>query len=502
MQRKFTSIFAAILFIMVGIVLQLYINKDFYFNISGAKSECINVIAVIAAVGLCVWAYEAIKSRNVLRAAGLTQKMSLLDWAVLAFGASSVLNCILVKQHDMVFFGTRSMDVGTLVYMTAVAVYFIVSKNFRPKKWLFGLLTATFCILFVWTLMNQCGRDSFGWHKNMVPGEVYGYVSTLGNINAACLAIGTFFSIIFVLFLYAGNVWTKRLLGIMLFFGAASGFANGSDGIVLAYVFLAPLAVYFASRDSEKTTRLFEALFMAALGVSFYHLLHSAGTTHVSGMYDKVVDKWAGEFLAILSAVVAIVLRSGKFRLSAKTLRTAGTVLSLGCVCMVFGVVAYLVIGALKDPSFGSGRGALWTGAVKAFQSGNLPMKLFGFGNGMFAPRIDNVVEELTSGPVTRSFTTCHNIFFQVLLAQGITGLLTVLVGIAALVRNWFGKFSKIAGGETTSFEQAASLACFAGLVSCFGMSLIETIYPNIVMLFFLTLAVSQCATKSYKSIG
>ena len=181
-KKTITGYLAALTFILTAVALQLYFNKDHYFAMNRAKCSFTMIVLIGAVLTALVKPVERIWTKQE------KQKMTLLDWCVLVFGCSSLVTCILSQAPELTLVGTMGMFVGAFTYFTGTLVYFVVSRNMIPNKWIVGIFVAGWTMLFAWTIANQCGKDLFGMHQNMRPTDLQLYVSSMGNVNSASVA--------------------------------------------------------------------------------------------------------------------------------------------------------------------------------------------------------------------------------------------------------------------------------------------------------------------------
>jgi len=472
-KRTITSYFAGFTFLLAAVALQLYYNKDYYFAMNRAKCSFTMIVLIGAALTFIVGGVE----HHFRKHKFVKQRMTLLDWSVLVFGVSSLVTCVLAKDPVFAFVGTKGMFVGGFTYMTGMLMYFVVSRNMVANKLNIGILLAGWGLIFLWTVMNQCGVDYHGMHENMKPGDVPGYVASMGNSNSASDA---FAGILGLCGIFA--VYNRKFSRLICAVGVIAVMSIGNEGVLIGLVAMMTFVLFLLSRSNEQFGNGLKLILCFGIGITLYHILGIAGVIHYTGMASKIAGYYAGEIFVLLSASIYNLSQNGNLSFDEQKLRKLGkyTAIAFASVICVFMIVA--LIKSTYDPDFGNTRGAIWKGSIWSFRLYSPIEMIFGQGSGMFA---DNVTLAFTmlfgeeSSPVT--YATCHNSLLQALLGQGIIGLACLLLGLYSLIRDWFKM--------DLEKENPMRIASLTAIMGYFGASLVESTYPHTVILLFAMLA-------------
>lgn len=471
-KRTITSYFAGFTFLLATVALQLYVNKDYYFAMNRAKCSFTMIVLIGAILTFVVWGIERLSRKNMF----IKQKMTLLDWCVLVFGLSSIVTCILSKDPVFAFVGTKGMFVGGFTYLTGMLIYFVVSRNMVVNKLNIGILLAGWVVIFLWTVLNQCGVDYHGMHENINPEAIRGYAASMGNCNSASDAFAAMIGLCSVF-----AVYNKKFLGLLCAVGLIATLSIGNEGVLIGLVAMMIFVLFLLTRTNVQFRNGLKLILCFGIGVTLYHIMGIAGVIYYTGMASTIAGYYAGEVILLLSASVLYLSENSNLTFDENKLRKLGKYTSIGfaSVICIFMIVA--LIKSTYDPDFGNTRGAIWKGSIWSFRLYSPIEMIFGQGSGMFADNVTLAYTMLFGEESSLTFATCHNSLLQALLGQGIVGLACLLLGLFSIIRDWF-KMNL----ETENPMRIASLTAIMGY---FGASLVESTYPHTVILLFAMLA-------------
>lgn len=479
-KRSITSYFAGFTFLLAAVALQLYFNNDFYFAMNRAKCSFTMIVLIGAAVSMLVWGVERLFRKEQF----IKQRMTLLDWAVLVFGLSSIVTCFVSKDPVFAFVGTKGMFVGGFTYLTGMIMYFVVSRNMVMDKLVLYTLYAAWVIIFGWTIINQLGIDIHGMHENIKPGDRWGHVASMGNINSASDAYAVIIGLFSIYSIY-GSRYMAWIGGL----GLMAAMSLGSEGVLIGLVAVMAFVLFVMSRDQERLAGGLRLMICFGIGISLFHILGLTGAIHYTGISAKIAGYYMGEALLIVSVGFSYLLRNGNLRIDNDKLRRMGKLAAIGFagIICIFMLVAF--VKSTYDPNFGSTRGAIWKGSVWSFRLYRPIEMIFGQGSGMFANNV-TLAHTMLFGKETSTVTyaTCHNSLLQALLGEGIVGLACLLLGLFSLLRDWLRMDVSVKG----NMVRIASLTAIMGY---FGASLVESTYPHTVILLFSMLALYRSST-------
>lgn len=481
-----TTALSTIVFILAAIGMQLYWNKDHYFAMMRAKALFLLPIALVCIITLIVWGIEYSKNRKYMEK---RCSFSLLDAAVALYAVSALVTVLLSPIPSKAFNGEMGMMCGSFLYITGALIYFIVSRNMRPTKWVTATLLGVWAVIFLWSILNQMGIDLFDLHKNMLPNEVRGYLASFGNTNAGSDCFCLILPVGIILYMFAGNEKLIKWLRLFIVMGAFAGLCLQTEGILFGMMFLVPFLVMIAFAGSEKTDRLLEVVLMVAIALVIFHWTSVARGVKGLSIAMKIASCYVGEGLLLAATAVIMMRKRGQLLCDDAVSMKIGRWVTLFFVAVVVVTVIFFVSYSINHPMFGNTRGAIWKGSVWAFRLYSPKELIFGQGSGFYADNVTLAFSMLMEKPADLRYATCHDSLLQALLSQGIFGLLCYLTGIVALMRCWFKDLKSIAITtkvlDDKSFTRILAVALFCGLLCYLGCSLVESCYPHPITLFF-----------------
>ena len=384
---------------------------------------------------------------------------SVTDVFMSVYGIGLLASYFFSDYRETALLGAPGWFMGFFTQMAFVAIYFFISRLWKPRKWMLYLVFPVSAVIFLLGYL-----DRFGIHILPMESRIGTFISTIGNINWYC---GYVVSVFFggVIFLWKGEFTKplpKRLLMAYTLLGFATLMTQGSEsGVVAAGVVL--LVLFCMSVESaDKMMSFWEimTLFSGACLFSFlFRFAVGDGFSAVDGRALELVT--TGGFPIIVTIVSVLILvwvqrsrKMGAYR--DKLFRMAAIVLvsvSTGAVLLV--LLLALVntikpgsIGILSEYSlftfsrdWGSHRGATWGAAFRCFWEQGFLHKMVGVGPDAMAAYMYSdgseglrILLEECFGEAT--LTNAHNEWLTVLVDLGILGLVG-FVGtmVSAMVR-------------------------------------------------------------------
>lgn len=372
-------------------------------------------------------------------------KISPTDIFALVYCAALFLSYVCTDYKEEALWGERGWYMGLLPQLILICIYFLVSRFWTPRKWIFYIVLPASGAVFVMGCMNRFGIYSFGLEFVNT-----GYISTIGNQNWYC---GYAVSVVFagVVLLWLGErtkTWQRALLMIYTFAGYLSLVLQGSDS-GLAALAVVMLVMFFLSAGEADRMLVFwqemALLWGGCLMLFLFRLLVPNGINFI-GKFAEIFISGPVSIVMTAVSVFALVLvwtdrRKGKyrgkmFRILAKTavFGSAGAVLGVLLLAAV-NTLCPGILGRLSEnilftfnTAWGSNRGATWSAGWKCFAAQDALHKLAGVGpdcmwsyiNSEASPEIYAYVKELFSG---QRLTNAHNEWLTILVDTGILGL-------------------------------------------------------------------------------
>jgi hypothetical protein len=456
--QKWQSTVAEILFIFLMCALPLYLNSQRYIGLTAHKYRffvfgtgvLICVSAVILILGL-VKSQTRFSKNNLVR---FLKRRSVVDRAMLGFAAVTLLSTFLTPYPEVgdssgkyisdIWNGIQDRHDGAITQLFFVASFLILAYWYKPRTRDFAIFGITAAVIASLGIFQFFGMDFFRlWPNHM---EAYAaenfynihFRSTLGNINIvstyACIAtLLCGFLYVFTETRYWKYVWLagSALNLWMLVFTSDSG----RVGVALATLLIAP----FIATNRRYLSRF---LILSASWVTSF-TLHRLLYNH------RVLETESTSRLTLYAVTAVVLLIAGIVLTLIKAepdhrLRWKPGVIILAAIVLI-GIAGIEVMGRRTESEtnpiyqareilhgriadeFGTNRVYIWRNALSEFPHHSA---LIGSGPDTFLYAFPDKAH-LVYGEV---YDKAHNEYLQILICQGILGLLCFLVFLGALL--------------------------------------------------------------------
>ncbi len=450
---------------MLG-VFALFTFEQKYARMDESKYTFFSMAAYLLAFAFfCILLHTVITRRKTLLSPGgelmgAINRMSVLDYAVLAYFLVGFVSALASSNPALAFGGGRELRYENYPVMALYClIYFIVSRFYTHREYIFFIFAACTAMVSAIGILQFYGADWFGLTASAPPisqplGAAW-FQTTLGNVNVVstvmCLAIPMFAA------LYIKTAGKQRFIYLcaalvcwyqILMAQSDSGFV----GLAVAFVLLLPFIV----TDFTSLARLLAVLAGAALAAYAFSAIEAERVApNVEGI-SGVVFGLGGALLAaaalLLLAAAAVYFLLVKNKRGFAKLRLAAALATALCVAAALMVGWFYpaekdggflyeytetMRGNIQD-KFGSNRGYVWTRSLVLYESLPLGQKLIGVGPGMFASAFDPVFREESLAITGTRFDRAHNEYINTLVTMGALGLLAYLaIIVCSLARAW-----------------------------------------------------------------
>lgn len=372
-------------------------------------------------------------------------KISPTDTFALIYCVALFLSYAATDFREEAFWGAKGWYMGLIPQLMLVCIYFLVSRFWTPRKWIFYIIFPVSGAVFLMGCMNRFNIYFLG------PEYVNaGYISTIGNINWYCgYAVSVVFAGAALLWLGEGTkIWQRGLLMIYTAVGYMSLVLQGSDS-GLAALAVVMLAMFFLSAGEVGRMFVFwqemVLLWGGCLLLFLFRLLVPNGINFVGKFAEIFISGPVSSTMTAVSVLALILVwtdrRKGKYR--EKLFRVLAKTAVWGSVAAVLGVLILMAVNTLYpgnfgslsdndlfifDSAWGSNRGATWSVGWKCFAAQDALHKLVGVGpdcmwsyiNSGVSPEIYAYVNDIFG---SLRLTNAHNEWLTILVDTGILGL-------------------------------------------------------------------------------
>lgn len=388
-------------------------------------------------------------------------KLSGTDIMVLCYGGSAVLSWCFSSDRHMAMWGAPGWYMGLLSQLMFVWIYFMISRWYNGAEGILWAFYVGAAVVMALGILNRYVFDPLSMFEGLDEWDREHLLSTIGNPNWYCGYISVALPVCICLACMEGKVRRAAgLFGSLLFFWTV--LTQGSEGGYL--ILLAEMAIFFFwSLDRRRKVLAFVrvavccplAVFLGRYCIRFRGLILVEDGTLEGLLFRK---GWGVVLLLLGILYVLLWIREQRdCRDRLESGRIKKYVLRAAAVLFVAGAAVFLVCqtweGARSfpgersllriDDSWGSGRGALWRMGMGTFLHGNFWEKWVGvgpdcFSNAVYALYPVNDIIHPTGKWETASYANAHNEWLNMLVNQGILGLLFYM-GIfgTGFVRLW-----------------------------------------------------------------
>ena len=496
-----------------------YYNQEGYAHIGTDKARFFDttikymgrLLLPVAGVYLIICAYLSRKElRNRLR-----DIFSVTDYFAIGYGVALLISWGFSKYRENALWGAKGWFMGLLPQLALVLCYLMVSKLWKPRKWVVYLALAVSWTVFLLGWLNRAGFDPLGMGMYNTS-----FISTIGNINWYC---GYMMSIFFVgvgimwQFQEGNSLW-KLLWMVYVFIGFGSLLAQGSDSGMLTLAVL--VLVMFALSVSEgERMRMFwlemvllggacltTYIMRAVLPNDSYDLSVGVGLILVTGWRPIVVT-----MVSVFGLIfVDQSMKRGKYpskEFGIITKSLAGlmvTYVSLYVAALAANTLRPGSLGPLSgnawfifNDKWGSGRGATWQAGWMCFVEQNVLHKLVGVGPDAMSffeydAGSDGLQSLLKENFGYLVLTNAHNEWLTVLVDVGILGLITfvgmMMTGICRFLKKGRNRITFACGlcllaytvNNMFSFQQSMNTSTMFAIFGIGGAFLRESDRKNL----------------------
>lgn len=483
------------LFIMFG-VFPVY-NTNGFFNIRHDRYDMFMAVSLVflGFFGLFLLMGIDRRQRRTVPARPRYRKLSVTDWAMLAFLLICILSTLFSIHPEHALKGTLGRNNGLFLILVYVGVYFAVSRFGRPSPATFAILGFTGAFVSLVTILNYFCLDPLHMLVPLREHDKNVFFSTIGNRNFLCGYLCMILPVMTVLCVEETDALLRRLLLAVVGLSFTALMAANSDcGVLGIAVFILVFLVRYI-RDIHKLKRYLLALTVMLLCArqlgplaNLFELSRKGmGSLQVLFVYDT-----AGFILAVVLGLTTIglyVLDKLKPGVILPKAVFWGLTGFLGlCLLIVAWLVLYFTVlrpdatlswelSFLRfNDDWGTHRGIIWRRSFDGFKAFPFWRKLLGSGPDTLYLVFQPYFPELAQYGDT-STNAAHNEYLNYLVTVGIFGLaayLTVL--ISAIVHA-----VKVA---RTNMVASVMLAAVVGYASQAVVSIAQPITTPLFILF------------------
>lgn len=438
--------------VMLGIFPLYYQNR--YWNIGAAKYRFFRLMTLImliylAVTQICKCLFDSKKEK-------FQMKLSRMDRVVLLYMIAAVVSWTLSPWRTDAWIGSEGWYMGLLSQLMFAGIYFALSRFGTVSEWLLWVIGVSGAIVFIFAYIHRFNLDPLGLYEGVAEDEKIGFLGFLGNAtwysSYLCVILPVMAGV------YIMCDWSKvkngplfrEWLSVFLFLGFCGVVTQNSDsvyvGMGLAFLFL----LWFAMEDLQCWKKFVEtgliviaaAKFTGILQIVFPEKARELGP--LSNMITKSSAGWLILSLGFICyGITCWVQRHCVDRQVSecsqiiRRFRTFFYLLVIAGICSLPLMIWLVTTGELSgnfgalqesgylvfDQRWGSGRGKIWSYAIRVFLEYPPVMKLFGCGpDALMFYTAAHHAEEAQLLWKDLLITNAHNEWLNAVVNYGIVG--------------------------------------------------------------------------------
>ncbi|HWR24513.1 MAG TPA: O-antigen ligase family protein [Feifaniaceae bacterium] len=488
-----TELLARIYVLIMLCIFPLYLGPQKYILLTQSKTIFFFVVTLLALASVPILYFTRFSGANQLKSVK-PPALSFAGWALIAFLSVTLIATVFSPYPKNVFWGYKERFDGFATQLLYGAVFLFVARYYQPRETDFAAFAVSSILVSVIGILQYYEMDFLGlFPYDLLPeytAKTIIFRTTLGNIDV----VSSYLSITVVLF---GLLYVKhpgKFRPLYLAAGALNTYmlvvAGAEAGMVGALAAFA-LSLPFVVSDIKALARLLLLGDVYALMIFLFNTSNTA-----PGTLDLLHSRWFLISLAllILGGILFLIAGRVRFTPNAVAMRWAGV--ALIALILALGAAAVEHIG--KDPAsgtiyqarellhgnlqdeFGSYRGFIWNRTFRLLkESTPVPQLLFGSGPDTFVDRFGPFQDE-AKALLHIIYDKAHNEYLQILICQGVLGLISYLVFIGAVLKN----------AVKRAFSDPLLLACLLACVSYLVQAFFSISLPISAPVFWILLGV------------
>lgn len=366
------------------------------------------------------------------------------DIAALAFW---IIAGISTLQSDFVheaFWGNYGRYSGFLLITLYVASYFLISRFWIVKEWIFELFLATGMIACLFGITDYFQMDILHFRTPQTYGNMQSFTSTFGNINTYTAYVGIIMG--FSAALFATEKSLKKLLWhyfclIISFVAIITGRSDNAYLSIIALFAVLPFILFSQKEGVKRYLIIIASFFTVIWGLYFINQIYSDKVIGIHSLFNVITSLGILPFIVILLWAVVILFMFYSKKINSDNLCLVpvwGILILISVTTLIFmffdanalgnaerygSLGSYLVF----NDSWGSHRGYLWRKSLWMYNRLSPMHKFFGYGPDTYGCLVNKTVGLQMSSELGSLSDNAHNSFLNYLITLGISGLAAYL---------------------------------------------------------------------------
>lgn len=396
-----------------------------------------------------------LKQKKNARAHFSKRNWNITDWLVFGFLLVSLISWLLHDHKKELFWGIYGRNVGLLIIVACGMTYFLCSRYGEMTQSVIITMLAAMTLVSVIAICNHLGMDILQMYENMKVRKTF--LSTIGNLTVLTSYLSCILPIAMGLFWIAEEILSKIVYGAVSFVGFLGLLAVGTDS---AYIIVGMLLILILvlTKQSEKGVKwciLCGEWFLAIIILRILRYCAGKRCVKLTSVLTKFIMKsqWSlvgAAVLLLFSVMFLFIVLKGENnwkRIRKGLLIVIG--IGMGAILAAMIVLNFFVdetiaksaFGGLGrylylDNTWGTRRMQIWKLGLKVFGKMSLAEKCIGYGPSgfFFALQEYLTAADLSEVTVKGILVDAHSMYLQVLIGQGVAGLLCYVFIFLSLI--------------------------------------------------------------------
>lgn len=459
--RNFSEVlldYTICLYIMLMLVIFPFYSEEGYTHIGTDKSTFLCRLSINAGkilvvplllyllASLIIFIRDQKKACSLKKMIG--ERITLTDIFASVYCIALLLSYALTDYRENAIWGARGWYMGLIPQLVLVAIYFLISHLWCPRRWVLFLAIPASAVVFVLGCLNR-----FGIYPIEMAYAGPSYISTIGNINWYCgYAVSVAFLGIVLFWAKPGmKTWQKIVLMAYTALSFVNLIVQGSESGLVALAVVMLVMFCCSVKDRERMLVFWQEMVLLWGGCLTVYMVRLFAPeeylmNYVSGFGAELTFGWLPIVMTIVSVLGLIWIWRGKTKdtYSEMILTVLAKTAVFGCIAVVAIVLLLATVNTFRPGSldrlsefklftfngnWGSSRGATWSAGWRCFASQDLVHKLIGVGpdcmpeylySGENAELLADVKEKFG----TARLTNAHNEWLTILVNTGVLGLI------------------------------------------------------------------------------
>lgn len=445
---------AALVYILWAMIVSPLWLENQYFNQTEAKGHAFIAGVVVAFVMIAI----AVITKKTVKP--LLPKKNVTDISIVVFGIMAVLSSLLADHKLASMFGYKGWWIGGFQMLAFTVLVIFLSNKAKWSNSICGTIMGVGFIVYLMDIMHGAGVDFLYLHQNMLEGQIYGYLSTLGNIDWHIGFITLTMPILAIMYMKNTDKEWDNLYRAYLFMACIGITFNRTDGIYVGLGLCALFAVPFVFSKVQHLERFLHIIFL--FGLSLLIVIYIPWFEVIKNSVDGITAVFSKPLIAWMVTIVGIAGSVLVHKFMTEIAPRAARMLTIVCEIILAAIIIYFFVDTIMNFSdeWGSQRGMIWKYVAEYFSDMPLFNKLIGMGPETLFEY--NAPLNETFGGIVQTY---HSDFLQFIVTNGIIGCGAWIVMWGSLIVRQLKKGS--INSEAFPF--------FVAIIAYLGQSLVFT---------------------------